>query len=829
MTLKVENRGSGFIGEIGANWSINYNSTPAILGSGSGRLGDISFSAGCNETTKFTIDNYISVQHYYDNPNQRALGAFDGHIRSVEVHPENDFAQFGMTSLLASLDVTRTTSPNPSGTYQRTFKITPTSYEILGTTYWIGGRYVSQGSQNVFINSPVEVYDVACAPGFVYLLASGGHSGEVVIVMRSHGQLHAVWPVYSDATDTSNPNSRHIAYQGGHLWVGQSAAFRVKKFTATGAFVHQFGSFGSGNGQFQAISGIAASNGFDSLYVSDSVLGRVQTFLRTTGAYNFQWGTSGTGTGNLVFNAPNGLSVDDETNHVFVSDHNARVREYSSGTYVSQPMGSYDFTSGTSTGEFAKNTTIQTTFDHRGNAYAYDGVNVFKYTRKGIVVDWTDSGSTPVQSWTTSGSTTLPGIAATPDGILHTVVTGAVAQYAGSLGSTGANLMYLVALAKSDMPLNMLVLADDDYAGTVAYPSFRDNIWSSICDLLSVTGNSAIVLDDKIAFAKREDVQFTLPKRGLYSITPIKLDSRDAGRSIQIVNQNSSWLNFGTMYSATADGNRVFSIDVNDINYVTVNQGTYPAHIYDPTPITSNGVAGDGEYIVTDKDGVSVDATLWSNYGGNVHAEPGAQPGDILLTLYGPGLEIPGHPAPYKIATVSGQAALNINGQGVTTNPQVITIGTGLSEDVTSRQIAISVDSPFVHDATRSYTEGSWMAYNSGTPNQRFELTIRYSRGISYNTAGGAHSGTPWLVGTVVVIDEAQYIVESARANNSTIVMSLYRYSRTGTPVDSRISPRMEEIWSGKSAGDFDAFWSGHTAQDITIAPYRNPFGVAVS
>lgn len=827
MSLKVENRGAGFIGEIGAGWGINYNSTPAILGSGSGRLGDISFSARCAETTKFTIDNYISVQHYFDNPTQRALGAFDGHIRSVELGP--DFAQFGMTSLLASLDVTRQAEANPSGTYQRTFEIPPTSYVVAGNTYYIGGRLVSQGSQNVFIDAPIEVYDAAAAPGFVYLLVAGGHSGEVVISMRSHGEVSAVWPVYSDATDLANPGSRFISYEDGYVFVGQQTAKRIKKFNVSGGvFVTQWGSSGSADGQFNTISGVAASPDFDAVYVTDSILGRVQCFTEA-GVFLFKWGVSGTTAGNNTFNAPNGVSVERVTGNVLVSDENARVRMYANnGVYLSQPMGSYDFALGVSTGEFAKNQRIRTTFDHRGNAYAYNSSTVFKFTKKGST-NWVASGNTSVQSWTTAGTTGMPSITGSPDGILYVGIDGTVAQYAGSLGSTGAHIMYYIALAKPDMPINMLVLSNDDFGGTIAYPGWRDNVWGKICELLSVTGNGAIVFDGKIAFATRNDAQFVLPKRGQIDIRPMQIDSRASGRAIEIVNQNTSWQDHGVVYSATADGDRVFTVGVNDFTYVRVSQNTYPAHVYDPVATTSTGVAGPGEYIVIDKNGVLIAGESWTNRGGRIRAEIGKDPGDILLTIYGPREVVPGSEAPYRIANMGGTAALNILGQGVMTNPEVITIGTGVSEEVTSREVAVSSDCPFVHSALRAYSEGSWMAYDSGTPNQRYEIAIRYTQGLAYNASGGRATSTAWLTGTCVVVGDAQYIIESVRATNSQIILTTYRYSRTGVNFDGRVSPRMEEIWAGKQAADFDAFWAGYTAQDVTIAPYRNPYGVTGS
>src|SRR5580765_5337043 len=71
-------------------------------------------------------------------------------------------------------------------------------------------------------------------------------------------------------------------------------------------YLLQWGTPGSGNGQFNGPAGMAVdANG--NVYVADYGNHRVQKFT-DTGAYLTQWGTHGSGSGQ--FNGPEGLAVD---------------------------------------------------------------------------------------------------------------------------------------------------------------------------------------------------------------------------------------------------------------------------------------------------------------------------------------------------------------------------------------------------------------------------------------------------------------------------------------------------------------------------------------
>lgn len=103
-----------------------------------------------------------------------------------------------------------------------------------------------------------------------------------------------------------------------YVYVVDSLNHRVQAFNYDGIFQFSFGSFGTGNGQFNEPYGIASDGTL--LYVTDQLNHRVQIFT-LWGVYVAQFGTFGTGVDQL--DTPMGIHVDD--NYVWVSDHGNNV------------------------------------------------------------------------------------------------------------------------------------------------------------------------------------------------------------------------------------------------------------------------------------------------------------------------------------------------------------------------------------------------------------------------------------------------------------------------------------------------------------------------
>jgi hypothetical protein len=154
-------------------------------------------------------------------------------------------------------------------------------------------------------------------------------------------------------------------------------------------FLHKWGSFGSGDGQFNAPTSIAV-DWVGLVYVADSGNNRIQVFDGETGAFLDKWGTYGVGDGQ--FDQPLAVGCG-WCSQVYVADTgNDRVQRFmSDGSYLSQ-WGS----PGNGPGEFDGPRGITCGWD--GNVYVADSGNhrIQKFSAGGeFLLEWSSQGAGP--------------------------------------------------------------------------------------------------------------------------------------------------------------------------------------------------------------------------------------------------------------------------------------------------------------------------------------------------------------------------------------------------------------------------------------------------
>jgi tripartite motif-containing protein 71 len=172
--------------------------------------------------------------------------------------------------------------------------------------------------------------------------------------------------IQGDQGNLKAPSDVAVDSQG-NLWIVDKGNNRIVKLDSSGGFIAQYGSLGSGNGQFNRPTAIAiASNG--DLLVTDSGNARVQR-LSSSGAYLSKFGTLGTGNGQFTAPGPESLAIDASGN-IWVSDtFGHRLQKFSStGTFL-KAVGS----KGTGAGQFNYPAGID--IDAGGNVWVADWLN----------------------------------------------------------------------------------------------------------------------------------------------------------------------------------------------------------------------------------------------------------------------------------------------------------------------------------------------------------------------------------------------------------------------------------------------------------------------
>jgi sugar lactone lactonase YvrE len=158
---------------------------------------------------------------------------------------------------------------------------------------------------------------------------------------------------------------------GGTVWVADWSLNRIVVFKENGELAFQFGTAGTGNGQFNrpdAIDVDAEGN----VWVGDQNNGRVQVFNQQ-GEYEMQYGSKGTGAGQFTFGYPFGLERGPK-GEIWVADsNNNRIQKWAmpAGAAPSQPTYTTSFgAAGTGNGQFSRPANVA--IDAKGNIWAVD-------------------------------------------------------------------------------------------------------------------------------------------------------------------------------------------------------------------------------------------------------------------------------------------------------------------------------------------------------------------------------------------------------------------------------------------------------------------------
>jgi DNA-binding beta-propeller fold protein YncE len=225
-------------------------------------------------------------------------------------------------------------------------------------------EFASKGSGNGQLSEPIGI---AISEGEFYVVdygndrveefsSTGGYLAQFASKGSGQGQLN--YPVLIAANATS-----------GDLYVSDAGNSRIEEFTPAGKFLTEFGTYGSGNGQLNKPTGVAVSS-TGTLYISDQENNRISEWLPqgAGGArmiYSSQFGSAGSGNGQ--FNYATADAVDGHGN-LWVSDFlNNRVQEFSTTGKFIAAYGS----SGSGHGQFAGTTGIAVN-QSTGNVYVGD-------------------------------------------------------------------------------------------------------------------------------------------------------------------------------------------------------------------------------------------------------------------------------------------------------------------------------------------------------------------------------------------------------------------------------------------------------------------------
>jgi tripartite motif-containing protein 71 len=170
----------------------------------------------------------------------------------------------------------------------------------------------------------------------------------------------------------------------GNVWVGDRSNGRVEHFNSSGEYISEFGSPGSGQGQFSFAYPMGiASDTKGTLWITDVGNNRIQKWMLPpeVPGYGRSFGTAGSGDGQLQ--SPGDVAIDANGNFWVVDKANNRIEQFNSkGEYLAK-FGGY----GTGNGQFNRPTAIA--IDPQGNLWVTDAGNnrLQKFRPSGAFID----------------------------------------------------------------------------------------------------------------------------------------------------------------------------------------------------------------------------------------------------------------------------------------------------------------------------------------------------------------------------------------------------------------------------------------------------------
>lgn len=644
---------------------------------------------------------------------------------------------------------------------------------------------------------------------------------------------------------------------------GGVGRYVVVKFSSTGTYITEFGSFGSGNGQFGGFAFLAVSPTDGTVAVGDGANSRVQFFTpngpRTTYTYSTKVGTLGAGTSQFGSTQPIPVAYD-STGALHTADRgNGRLQKFTiSGatvTYVTQVAitGFYATVpiyglsvSPTDVVWVSLVTSLDAgavgTFRRYNTTYTASSGDIQVTAPPGTTGGIFNIAADSTGIWANWGFGNY--LAHYTVAISPAVATEDARWYSGYPAASDLNTNYAMAV-KTTGEIVVLFKSTTFQTQPGLYGDYRVTSfdWTPVplsdaiegymreCDstLGGFTYSYDASSDPDVVFpAWSGDVWSRLKEIctayqleiyldgtvihvddiGSRTITlanhsPLKVTPTNlfGGQQIVIVAQNPT-AGAGVVFDASTQNQR-FQIDVGQTQTVSVTTLHSPVSVDALVPADTLPVLP-GQYYVLDSTGTHVPAASWSGAGAAVTPALGDSTGQVRFTLQGPLAAISGYTGPFTFAdsiSSTGRAALTLTGTGTFTAPKAYTFATGANPTKTTQLVARTISS-FAIATIEQIARIAPAAIDD---------VSGYAVEVSFDIFTSDLLGFGLTQGSTFTAQDSRYRVKD-------IQWGALKSQITGTRHVTL--DELDTITAGLTVDQRDAIWSGYSIDDRGIKPY---------
>jgi hypothetical protein len=338
------------------------------------------------------------------------------------------------------------------------------------------------------------------------------------------------------------------------------------------------------------------------------------------------------------------------------------------------------------------------------------------------------------------------------------------------------------------------------------FVGYSGNVWENIKAYCSIFHLDISCVAGKLTIGPRQTETSPVPTLG--TLTK-RINKRDQARFVEVVCRNSVPTVSGgsvtprvmwkadTVYQVAVGATEEFLVQT-EHSILDLQQPVAVSGI-SPFPYT----AGTGQYVVTGSDGYIVAPAFWRDQGGLITVDTTDNEGEIKITIKGPDFDSPR--APYRISEGdAGRPALYITGQGVINTPKTLRVSTGNTK--AAKEVGVTLDSPFIGDATLAYDAAARAARKFATP----DVQIGVTEALDYDSPSALGS-VP--AGQLIKRDGNILRLTDATQTPSTISGS--------TAQHNTIAQVKKSFGTGTTIAQAKTFYAGKTIGQTNLKPLK--------